>query len=190
MSVAFANAVVAGLRYNRVLVKFEPGWQRRGNGQRSRYAGELTHHTGVDYGKGYDTLVHGRSDLSGPLCNMCTWPDGSVTLIAAHPANHAGAAGGSWARPFPDTRNFNRMVWGNEVMYPGVKPWTPAQYRTARIMAGVVCGILKRPNPNWARGHYETSITGKWDPGIGNGRAEWFPMAKFRHEIWGALRHE
>jgi hypothetical protein len=195
MSVAFARAFVDGMRYNGVHVDFEPGWETRGNGQtfpNGQPDGELTHHTGAPYGGGYSVLVHGRSDLPGPLCNISTWPTapagyvGHITVIAAHPANHAGAAGGSWARPFPDTRNFNRLVWGNEVMYPGFQPWTAAQYRTARIAAAVVCGIRRR-GAEWARGHYETSVTGKWDPGIGNGRAEWFPMARFRREMPAAL---
>lgn len=190
MSVAFANAFVAGMRYNGVHVKFESGWERRGNGQSFPAAGPegpLTHHTGGPYDGGYSLLVHGRSDLRGPLCNICTWADGSITLIAAHPSNNAGAAGGSWARPYPDTRSFNRLVWGNEVMYPGTRPWTPAQYRTARIAAAVVCGIRKRGS-EWARAHYETSVTGKWDPGIGNGRHEWFPFDRFRADLWDALK--
>lgn len=186
---AFAHAVAAGLRYNGITVRFHPGYERRGNGQSFPAAGpdgSLTHHTGGAYDGGLSLLVDGRRDLSGPLCNQCTYADGSVTIIAANPANHAGAAGGSWARPFPDTRNFNRLVWGNEVMFPGTEPWTAAQYRTARVTAAVVVAIRKR-GVEWARAHYETSVTGKWDPGIGNGRHEWFPFDRFRTEIPAAL---
>lgn len=198
MSVAFTHAFVEGMRYNGVYVDFEPGWEHRGNGQTfpgGQPEGPLTHHTGVDYGAGYRTLVDGRADLAGPLSNICTWPTapagyvGHITVIAAFPANHAGAAGGSWARPYPDTRVFNRLVWGNEVMFPGFKPWTASQYRTARIAAAVVLGIRRR-GAEWAKGHYETSVTGKWDPGIGNGRAEWFPMDRFRREIGDALKED
>jgi hypothetical protein len=118
MSVAFARAFVDGMRYNGVYVDFEPGWETRGNGQtfpNGQPDGELTHHTGAPYGGGYSILVHGRSDLPGPLCS------------------------------------------------------------------------IRRRGAEWARGHYETSTSGKWDPGIGNGRAEWFPMDRFRREMPAAL---
>ena len=190
VSVSFALAVVDGLRYNSVPVKFEPGWDRRGNGQSFPAAGpdgSLTHHTGANYDGGYSTLVRGRQDLSGPLCNSCGHGDGLVTIIAAFPANHAGAAGGSLARPYPDTRNFNRLVWGHEIMFPGLKPWTPAQYRSARVLAAVILGIRRR-GPEWAKAHYETSVTGKWDPGVGNGRHEFFPFNTFRAQLWEALK--
>lgn len=193
MSVGFANAVAEGLRFNRVQVSFEPGWQTRGNGfvfPNGRPQGLITHHTGVDYGAGLSVLVNGRPDLTGPLCNCCTFPDGRIHVVAAHPANHAGASGGRSMGPLPVTQSFNRLVWGNEVMYPGTKPWTAAQYRSARVLAGVISGVLGRPNPEWCRGHFETSVSGKWDPGAGAGHRISFDMRRFRAEVWDALtRH-
>jgi hypothetical protein len=187
VSVSFARAVADGLRRHGVVVHFHPGWEWRGNGQTSAYAGGVMHHTGAAFDGGFDVLVNGRADLPGPLCNSNGWADGSITIIAAHPANHAGAAGGSWARPFPDTRNFNRMVWGHEIMFPGTVPMTRAQYRSALILGGVISGILGRPNPEWIRLHYETSVTGKWDFGAGRGHGVWFPGATYRRDIWPAL---
>jgi hypothetical protein len=61
-------------------------------------------------------------------------------------------------------------MWGHEIVYPGTKPMTDAQYRTAVILSAVVSQILKRPNADWVRGHAETSVTGKWDPGYANGK--------------------
>jgi hypothetical protein len=187
VSVSFARAVADGLRRHGVVVHFHSGWEWRGNGQTSAYAGGVMHHTGAAFDGGFDVLVNGRADLPGPLCNSNGWADGSITIIAAHPANHAGAAGGSWARPFPDTRNFNRMVWGHEIMFPGTVPMTRAQYRSALILGGVISGILGRPNPEWVRLHYETSVTGKWDFGAGRGHGVWFPGATYRRDIWPAL---
>jgi hypothetical protein len=191
MSVGFANAVADGLRYNGITVTFEPGWETRGNGlvfPNGRPEGLITHHTGSGYGAGLSTLIVGRPDLSPPLCNCCTYPDGRIHIIAAHVANHAGASGGKSMGPLPTTTLFNPRVWGNEVMFPGTQPWTPAQYNSARILAGVICGILGRPSPEWARGHWETSISGKWDPGVGNGTATPFDMNRFRREIMPALQ--
>lgn len=192
MSVGFAKAVAEGLAYNNVPVTWEPGWETRGNGYtfpNGQPEGLITHHTGSDYGTGLSILVNGRSDLDPPLCNCCTYPDGTIHIIAAQCANHAGASGGPSMGPLPVTRLFNPRVWGNEVMFPGLKPWTDAQYRSARVLAGVISGILKRPSPEWVRGHYETSTEGKWDPGLGQGSGTHFPMNVFRAEVWSALTH-
>lgn len=185
MSVSFANAVADGLRRHGVPVHYVAGWERRGNGQSSAYQGLIWHHTATGFGFAPSILWNGRSDLAGPLCNTAGNADGSVTIVAAHPANHAGASGGRSMGPLPVTRSFNRYVWGHEIVYPGTVPMTAAQYRTALILAGVVCGILRRPNPEWARQHAETSITGKWDPGYANGRT--YDARKMRAEVWGAL---
>lgn len=185
MSVAFAHAVVDGLRAHGIRVHEYAGCYARGNGQSSAYQGMIVHHTATPFDSGMSLLVNGRSDLSGPLCNMAGHANGDVTLVAAHPANHAGASGGRSMGPLPRTSSFNKMVWGLEIMYPGTVPMTPAQYRTAQIMSGVVSGILRRPNPEWVRAHAETSVTGKFDPGFAMNRT--IDMAAFRRGIWGAL---
>jgi hypothetical protein len=188
---SFADEVAAALRARGVVVHFASGYQGRGNGSRwidngYRPHGGIMHHTASAYanalpGAGiYNVLVNGRSDLPGPLCNSAGNQDGSVTIIAAGPANHAGAAGGSWARPFPDTSDFNRRVWGHEICYPGVSPMRDAQYNTMVILGQVLCQLLGR-GPEWIRGHYETSITGKWDPGFAEGR--WYDMNEVRRQI-------
>lgn len=166
MSVVFAQAVIAGLRYNGVEVRFPVGdWDRRGNGQTSDYQGLSLHHTASKLGNAYSTLWNGRPDLSGPLCNSAGDADGAISIIAAHPANHAGASGGRGTAPLPVTRTFNRLMWGHEIVYPGVSPMTDAQYRSSCILGSIITGILKRPSPAWVKAHAETSVTGKWDPG-------------------------
>lgn len=180
MSVSFANAVVAGLRSYGVPVRFWSGWDRRGNGQVSDYRGMTWHHTASNYGKAYATLVNGHSTLPGPICNSSGDDDGGVTIIAAHPANHAGASGGRNMGPLPVTRSFNKHMWGHEIVYPGVKPMTDAQYRTAVILGAVVSKVLRRPNADWCRGHAETSITGKWDPGYAPNKT--YDLNKMRRE--------
>lgn len=189
MSVGFANAVAAGLRYNGITVSFEPGWETRGNGfvfPGGAPQGLIQHHTGDNYGAGLAILVNGRPDLDPPLCNCCTYPDGRIHIIAAQVANHAGAAAGRSLGPFTRGSLFNPRVWGNEIMYPGTAPMTAAQRRAALTLSGVVLGILHKTDTGWVRGHFETSGEGKWDPGVGSGSAS-IDMNRFRADIWGAL---
>jgi hypothetical protein len=170
MSVSFAKAVAAGLQAYGVPVRFWTGWETRGNGQVSAYRGMIWHHTASNYGKAYNALVTGRSDLSGPLCNSSGDDDGGITIVSANPANHAGASGGRSMGPLPVTNTFNKYVWGHEIVYPGTKPMTDAQRKSATILAAVIAKVLKAPNAEIARGHAETSITGKFDPGYANGK--------------------
>ena len=102
MSVSFAQAVIDGLRHNGVEVRFPlADWATRGNGQQSAYEGLIWHHTATAYGNAPAVLWNGRPDLTGPLCNSAGNSDGSISIIAAHPANHAGASGGKNTAPLP-----------------------------------------------------------------------------------------
>lgn len=179
MSVTIGRAIRDGLRAHGVTVHETPGpgvpidrpgsWETRGNGLTSRYKGLVVHHTAGSFGRDYSTLYNGRSDLPGPICNTSGNEDGSITMIAAHPANHAGASGGWDTAPLPKTSLFNAEVWGHEICYPGVVPMTPAQWRTAAILGRVVCDVLGVPESH-IKFHNGTSITGKWDAGYANGK--------------------
>lgn len=178
MSVARCREINARLRAAGITVHEWPGWESRGNGQASAYEGGLVHHTGSAFGSAPRVLVDGRPDLAGPLCNYAGNSDGSVTVIAAHPANHAGASGGRSMGPLPVTSLFNKRVLGLEIVYPGTVPMQTAQYRTALIWARVVTDVCGYGDIQRARAHAETSITGKWDPGDAPSRT--INMAAFR----------
>jgi hypothetical protein len=166
MSVARTREVVARLRAAGVNVVEAPGCYTRGNGQTSAYEGFSWHHTATAFANSnLGVLINGRVGLSGPLCNSCGWADGTVGIIAAHPANHAGASGGYNTTPLPRTSAFNKYTWGHEIIYPGTQPMTAAQYKTACILAKICTDIFGYGDINRAKGHAETSITGKWDPG-------------------------
>jgi len=92
VSVSVAKAIVAKLREFGVTVHESTGCFSRGNGLTSNYRGLVIHHTASNYGRDYKALYDGRPDLAGPLCNTSGNDDGSITLVAAHPANHAGAS--------------------------------------------------------------------------------------------------
>lgn len=181
MSVARAREVMARLRLNGITVHEWPDWERRGNGLTSAYEGLIVHHTATPFGYAFQALVSGRPDLAGPLCNTAGNVDGSVTMIAAHPANHAGGGYGPSLGPLPRTSLFNPRVWGHEIVYPGTVPMTAPQYRTSQILAKVCVDVFGNGDIERARFHAETNgrgYEGKWDPGNGNGTT--YDAAAFR----------
>lgn len=174
---------VAVFREFGVPVEFEPDWERRGNGSTANYQGGILHHTAIaasyaNPGPGTRVLRDGRPDLPGPLCQYQNKFTGTVRVIAAHPANHAGASGGRSMGPLPVSRLFNPLVQGMENDYAGNSPMSPEQYRTSLVFA-IACkrryGSIER-----CRAHMETSIEGKWDPGWAPGRT--IDMTTFRRD--------
>jgi hypothetical protein len=184
VSVARCLEINARLRAAGVTVHEWPGCWSRGNGLAPAYEGGSVHHTGSAYGFAYRTLFDGRSDLDGPLCNWAGNEDGSLTFIAAFPANHAGASGGKSMGPLPVTRLFNPRVLGLEIVYPGTSRMRDAQYRSACIWARVVADVVGGGDIERVRAHAETSITGKWDPGYALDRT--IDMNQFRTDAKGA----
>lgn len=176
MSVARCREINARFRRAGVTVHEYPGCWSRGNGQAPAYEGGVLHHTASAFGMALAgtgigrVLADGRSDLSGPLCNWADNVDGSLTFVAAFPANHAGASGGKSMGPLPVTNLFNKRVLGLEIVYPGDEPMTDAQYHTALVWSRVVADVVGFGNIARVRAHAETSITGKWDPGFAPGR--------------------
>jgi hypothetical protein len=170
------------LRARGVVVHEWAGCYGRSAGGSPDFVGGIVHHTGSGTAPGwaYQTLVSGRSDLAGPLCNFAGNVDGSLTIIADGVANHAGASGGRSMGPLPVTKSFNRRVMGIEIVYPGSSPMSSAQYRTACLWAKAVATICGGGNIESVRAHAETSITGKWDPGYAPGRT--IDMAQFRRD--------
>lgn len=190
MSTAVISEVNKRLRALGFVVHEAPGWSTRGNGHASAYEGGLIHHTATAFdvalpGSGiYNLLVNGRGQpnpLSGPLCNYAGNSDGSFTCIAAHPANHAGASGGRSMGPLPTTKLFNRLVLGLEIVYPGTSPMRTVQYKAAVAWGRVVADVVGRGDVQRVRAHAETSVTGKWDPGVAPSRT--MDMGAYRNAI-------
>lgn len=132
-------------------VTFEPGWETRGNGTSANYEGLIVHHTASpsSAARPFPTkgiLIGGRSDLSGPLCNFagpwCADDDPWLHVIAAHPANHAGASGGRSMGPLPVTSLFNPRVLGLEIDYGGDTPMSRGQYKAATILGKAAITFL------------------------------------------------
>ncbi|GAA0532934.1 N-acetylmuramoyl-L-alanine amidase [Saccharopolyspora thermophila] len=158
------------------------GWRERTatSGPQPAPVGVLEHHTATT--ASYDNpapsvqlCIDGRPDLAGPLCHALIGFDGVVHTIAAGRANHAGRAKASGPNPGGDG---NALYVGFEWDYQGVHQGpSPAQYAAALKATAAVLNHLGRPM-DAARGHKETSVTGKIDPGH-------VDMDRFRAELAG-----
>lgn len=157
------------LRDTGLTVVETPGWRDRSanSGPLPEPIGVLEHHTAYvasyeDPAPSVQLCIDGRPDLAGPLCHALIGFDGVVHLIAAGRANHAGEALASGPNPAGDG---NVLYVGFEWDYQGVdQAPSPEQYSTA--VRGTVAVLRKLGQPaEAARGHKETSTTGKIDPG-------------------------
>lgn len=145
------------------------GWQERSadSGELPRPVGVLEHHTATwssedDPAPSVQLCIDGRPDLDGPLCHGLIGFDGTVHLISAGRANHAGEAKMSGPNPSGDG---NVLYVGFEWDYQGVEQSPSAEQYDAAVRATeAVLNHLDRP-ADAARGHRETSVTDKTDPG-------------------------
>ena len=146
-----------------------PGWRERTatSGSQPQPVGVLEHHTATtasyeDPAPSVQLCIDGRPGLAGPLCHAVIGFDGVVHLIAAGRANHAGEATASGPNPAGDG---NTLYVGFEWDYQGMEQGpSPEQYAAALRATSAVLKHLGRPH-DAARGHRETSVTGKKDPG-------------------------
>ena len=149
----------AGLRVNTV-----PGWRTRGRPGSFAPRGVLWHHTGgagdgLEYARWM--ALTGRPDLPAPLCQLSIGRDGTVYVLAAGRANHGGTARAAGPMPSGDA---NTLYVGVECHNTGSEGWRTEQ-RDAMVKVGVVLSEILGCTAEHNRGHVETSVTGKWDPG-------------------------
>jgi hypothetical protein len=159
------------LRAERLPVVEEGDWQNRAAPGTFSPIGVLWHHTAAfasssDPAPSLDIVINGRPDLSGPLCHALLDYNGVFHIIAAGRANHAGASGGSGPIPAGDG---NTMLIGWEIDYAGDQSGATDQAISALQYSAAVRGtaaVLRRlgKDASYARGHRETSTTGKIDP--------------------------
>lgn len=160
------------------------GWYGRGRPASTGSfdpVGVLWHHTGGPSNGGLRyalwMAVTGRSDLPAPLCQIAVDEDGVIYILASGRANHAGTAKASGSVAAGDG---NRLYVGVECMNNGTQGWGKRQYR-AMVLLGMVLGDVLNCTVNAQRAHKETSVTGKWDPGL-------LDMDKFRADIAKAAK--
>lgn len=156
-----------------------PGWASRGYTPPGGAAldlvevrGILWHHTATNRAA-YATsnaptvqmTMNGRSDLAGPLCNITFGRDGTVYLVAAGLANHAGRG---YAPGIPKDAG-NYYLIGIEMESSGIAPWdwTADQIRVAPYLGAALERAYLQGIPEDERlqlGHKEYSSEGKIDP--------------------------
>lgn len=156
------------LRAEGLVVVEMAGWRRRGHGPFSGIRGVMVHHTGSDSATA-ESIAVGRPDLPGPLSQLHIARDGTVTVVAAGVAWHAGVGSFSWLPA--NTGNWHTL--GIECANSGTSPWAPhrrnwpdAQYAALVGSCAALCRRLGLPASRTI-GHkeYAGRAQGKWDPG-------------------------
>lgn len=153
-------------RKNGLKVKGVRGWRTRGLSENFAPRGVVFHHTASNPAGGdapaLRLCVNGTSEVPGPLCNVMIGRDGTVYLVAAGRANHAGY-GGPW-RTIPKD-SANSYLAGVEVENNGVgEPWSKELLEVCdTVFATLVVGFRRKAS--WVCGHKEWAPTRKIDPG-------------------------
>jgi hypothetical protein len=125
------------------------GWKTYGHGTPGPAEGVTCHHTaGPPTGDtpSLNTVVYGRSDLPGPLCNLYLSRSGEVYLVAAGIGYHAGNTVVGWGD--------NNSGIGIEAEATGVDPWPEAQYNAYVALCRSLQDYYRIP-PAHVAGHKE-----------------------------------
>lgn len=152
-------------------LKTLPGWKDSGvGGVMGDIFGVIWHHTGSARATA-QSIRDGRPDLPGPLSQLHIAQDGTVTIVAVGPCNHAGK--GSWTG-LP-TDNANTRTIGVECAYPKdvnnqAERWPDAQIVSMRDTAAALTKHLQVPvshnisHKEWAQLGPAGFRQGKTDP--------------------------
>lgn len=135
------------------------GWTTRGSTSFSP-RGVVVHHDASGSGSGnagaLNIIIHGRSDLPGPLAQYQLGRNGHIWVVAAGRANHAGS--GSW-----QGLSGNSSMIGIEAANNGTgEPWGANQIAVYTALCAVLIKRLNRA-PLYVCGHKEWT-TRKIDP--------------------------
>lgn len=149
------------------------GWENRGRpastGNFNPQGPTTDHHTGSTTSASKTmptlrTLIQGRPDLPGPLSQVGIGYDGTVYVIAAGRANHAGRVGKSGAAGMPLGADGNALAIGQEVDTNGTQAMPKAQRDALATVNAVNIRHYKR-GTSYIHRHKDISGTGKWDLG-------------------------
>lgn len=154
------------------------GWRTRGDDVLAP-GGVVCHHTaGASTGEipSLRTLIHGRSDLPGPLCHVGLARSGTCYIVAAGRANHAGSGGWKGLRG-------NSSVLGIEAENDGRQGWPSIQIEAfVRLAAALQSGTAHPTDAEYVCAHREWT-TRKPDPHS-------IDMTAFRARVRGLLQGE
>jgi hypothetical protein len=116
------------------------GWKSYGHGTPGAVQAVDCHHTaGPPTGDtpSLNTVIYGRSDLPGPLCNLYLSRSGEVYLVAAGIGYHAGATLQNWQD--------NDSAIGIEAEATGVDAWPQDQYDAYARMCACLAAYYRLP---------------------------------------------
>jgi hypothetical protein len=118
-----------------VKVAEQPGWRTRGHGDVGNIRGVMCHHTAGPLQGNMPSLrvvTEGRSDLAGPLSQLCLGRDGTFFVVAAGRAFHAGA--GNWQGISTGNTSFIGIEAENTGLRTGPRadPWPAVQIEAYR----------------------------------------------------------
>jgi hypothetical protein len=156
------------------------GWKNRGvGGDVTSAKGVVCHHTAgplAGNAPSLSTVIHGRSDLSGPLAQLLLARDGTYYVVAAGRAHHAGP--GKWQ----DVTNGNSHFIGIEaentglIKGPKADPWPMMQMNAYRWgVAAILRKIGAGASMCCGHGEYALPKGRKDDPS--------FDMDQFRLDV-------
>jgi N-acetyl-anhydromuramyl-L-alanine amidase AmpD len=145
-----------------------PGWRDRGHGTFKDIRGVMVHHTGSDRATAA-SIATGRPDLAGPLSQLHIARDGTVTVVAAGVAWHAGVG----MYPWVPANMGNWHLIGIECANSGTSPsaphrrnWPDAQYfALVRSCAAINRHLGQTSARTIGHKEYAGRAQGKWDPG-------------------------
>lgn len=183
------GSLLQDLKDEGVDVRPEDNWEGRGSRDFTP-VGVMVHHTAGRGEAGRRIIRDGRAGLRGPLAAVHPRKDGSVHLVAAGRANHAGRGMGSVLElvkkdqpppsdaPFKGDTNGNKWFYGIEMenLGTGKDPWPDVQLDAAVRCAAALC---RRHGWTAARviGHREWTRRKAGDPRLP------FSMDDFRHKV-------
>jgi peptidoglycan hydrolase-like protein with peptidoglycan-binding domain len=157
----------------------QPDWKTRGRGDVGNVKGVICHHTaGAKTGNmpSLGVVTNGRSDLPGPLSQLCLGRDGTFFVVAAGRCNHAGA--GNWQGITTGNTSFIGIEAENtgKVDGPDVDPWPAVQLDAYR--RGVAAILTKiKANAIMCCGHKEYALP------VGRKPDPTFDMEDFRRQV-------
>ncbi|CAN5537489.1 N-acetylmuramoyl-L-alanine amidase [soil metagenome] len=145
-----------------------PGWRRRGHGDFKDIRGVMVHHTGSENASA-SSIAEGHPDLAGPLSQLHIARDGTVTVVAAGVAWHAGIGMYPWLPT--DMGNWHTI--GIECANSGTGPaaphrqnWPDTQYfALVRCCAAINRTLGHSAGRTIGHKEYAGRSQGKWDPG-------------------------
>ncbi|ORV45682.1 hypothetical protein AWC02_12205 [Mycolicibacter engbaekii] len=135
-----------------------PRWRFRGYGDFTDIWGVICHHTGADEAPP-ERIAGGTAGVNGPLAQLHLAQNGTVTVVAAGTARHAG----SGRYPGLPADRADEHTIGIRAVNTGTEGWGPPQYDALVRCCAAILRRLGRPSTH-VLAHREWNPR-KWDPG-------------------------